>query len=194
MDFMLTKEIVRRITKGATQYRAGMEEMKDGKPLSEAFKKEFCTYYGMDSYSPYKDEAWREIYFGVFEQARNDKEVSFEKILKTLYEKTENRVEASFAGKIIANIDMTKPVWDNAVLKNLHSEYQEVPAKFSVGANKEKGLEDAVKVYNAIVESIEELSKTIEAEDYIRDFDALCYDFADFPKEKKIELYLCAKK
>ena len=194
MDFMLTKEIVRRITKGAMQYRVSMDELSKGQPLTKEYKADFCTYYGMDSYSPYKDEAWREIYFGVFEEARADKEITFEKILKTLYEKTEGRVEVSSAGKIIANIDLTKPVWDNAVLKNLHSEYAEVPAKFSVGANKEKGLEDAVKVYNAVVEAIEKLSKTPEAEDYIRDFDALCYDFEDFPKEKKIELYLCAKK
>lgn len=194
MDFMLSKDIVKRISRGAAQYRAAMDELNKKQPLSGAFKADFCTYYGLDSYSPYKDEEWREVFFGVFEEARAEAEVSFEKVLRALFEKNGNRVEVSSAGKIVANLDLSKPLWDSALLKNLHSEYSEVPAKFSVGSNKEKGIADAVKIYAALSESLEKLLQTPEAEDYLRDFDALFSDYEDLTKEKKVELYLCAKK
>ena len=191
MEFMISKDVVKKLSKSAAQYKACADEFAKGGSLSDEFKKDFCTYYGMDSYSPYKDEEWRNIYFGVFEEALKDKEISFVKILKSLYEKTGGRVELSSAGKIIASIDLTKPVWDNALIKNLHAVYPDVPAKFNVGSNKEKGIEDAAALYARIEECLAELAKTPEAEDFIRDFDCLLYDCEDFPAEKKIEMYLC---
>jgi len=63
-----------------------------------------------------RDENWRREYFRILETAKRDG-IEFETALLEIYEKTD-RIEASFASKLVATLNPDKPVIDKYVLSN----------------------------------------------------------------------------
>jgi len=64
-----------------------------------------------------RDAEWRKSYFALFEKYRNANDGLF-LLLWDLFSAT-GSVEASFATKLLAMIDPSRPIWDVYVLKNL---------------------------------------------------------------------------
>jgi hypothetical protein len=76
------------------------------------FRRKFNHFYRVR-----RDSAWRDIFYGLMGRARRE-QLNFEQVLHWLIAET-HRYEASFASKLIATINPSKPVIDSIVLKNL---------------------------------------------------------------------------
>ncbi|RTR26713.1 hypothetical protein EKG37_20620 [Robertmurraya yapensis] len=80
---------------------------------SEEFQRIYNGYYRMRQ----RPRAFYDTYYEFLEKSKVT-EPSFESTLKYLYNEL-GRVEASFASKLVATVNPSKPVWDSVVLKNL---------------------------------------------------------------------------
>jgi hypothetical protein len=76
------------------------------------FQKRFTAFYRVR-----RNETWRTQYFSLLEVAKNEK-FDFGEALKRIRQLTD-RVEASFASKLVATIDTRLPVIDIFVLQNV---------------------------------------------------------------------------
>ena len=65
-----------------------------------------------------RNSKWRKIYYEYFESQKNNKHLTFEMIIRYLYEKT-GQVEASFSSKLLSTVNPNMPIWDIYVLKNM---------------------------------------------------------------------------
>ena len=83
-----------------------------GDPATDEFQRLFNGYYRVR-----RNEAWRKAFYNLFQRAKNEG-FSFDRIIKELYQQTGN-IEASFSSKMLATIDLSKPIWDQYVLQNL---------------------------------------------------------------------------
>lgn len=78
--------------------------------LGSKFKKRFRNFYKLRGTSE-----WQDDYFKCLHEARNE-DVNFPDVLRAI---SKNRLEASFASKIVATINPNMPVIDRFVLKNV---------------------------------------------------------------------------
>lgn len=108
-----------------------------------------------------RDEKWRKIYYNYFENIKNNKNVSFEEIIKYLYHKTGN-IEASFASKMLAIINPNMPIWDQYIITNLEFKVE--------GKEKEERLNNTISIYNDIIKKEKELLKRNDVKQAIKDF------------------------
>jgi hypothetical protein len=79
---------------------------------NEAFRRRFNRFYRVRRAAP-----WRDTFYSVMGRALRER-LRFPAVLGLLYEAT-SRYEASFASKLVATLDPSKPVIDSVVLKNL---------------------------------------------------------------------------
>lgn len=79
---------------------------------NERFKREFGSFYGFRT----RDAAWRDCYFDLMDELKGGS-FDFPDCLNRLYRGT-NRVEASFASKMLATLDPHRPVIDSVVLRH----------------------------------------------------------------------------
>lgn len=77
------------------------------------FRKRFNKFYYVN---PHRNLDWQKVYYSLLKNSVGKKDISYEKIISTLYKKT-GRVEASFASKLVATLNMDMPVIDSVVLK-----------------------------------------------------------------------------
>lgn len=90
-------------------------EKISAKKYDKEFRKEFNGYYRIRQ----KSKQWYNCYYSLLEE-QSEKNRSFREILEILYDKGgENKVEASFASKLLASVDPEKAIWDSKVLKNI---------------------------------------------------------------------------
>lgn len=155
------------------------EEIMQGDPQSSDFQRFFNGYYRIR-----RNEEWRQHYYALFCKAR-DENYSFGQIITELYHCTGN-IEASFSSKMLATIDASKPIWDQYVLQNL--------GLALTGKTKEEKLQNAVLLYDKIIEWYEEYFKTEEAHENIKVFNQLLPDYAWISDTKKIDCLLWSKR
>ena len=155
------------------------EKIMQGDPRSLDFQRFFNGYYRIR-----RNEEWRKHYYTLFSKAR-DEHYSFGQIITELYQCTGN-IEASFSSKMMATIDVSKPIWDQYVLQNL--------GLVLTGKTKEEKLQEAVRLYDSIVAWYEEYLKTDEANENIKVFDRLLPDYAWISNTKKIDCLLWSKR
>jgi hypothetical protein len=74
------------------------------------FQRRFSGFYRVR-----RDSQWRSVYFGLLESSKV-KGIDFPEALKEINRRTQ-RVEASFASKLVATLDPSKPVIDRYVLE-----------------------------------------------------------------------------
>lgn len=67
-------------------------------------------------YKVRRDAKWRDCYFRLMEKAKQDS-INFPDALHALADQTK-RIEASFASKLVATLDPTRPIIDRFVLEN----------------------------------------------------------------------------
>lgn len=142
---------------------------------NEEFQRVYNHYYRIR-----RNDTWQKVYYDYFELNKNNKP-SFEDIITYLYERTGN-VEASFASKMLATIDSTKPIWDQYVLKNLNLELK--------GKTQKEKLENAIRLYTEIEKWYKEFLQTQKAVECIKEFDKMFPDYVGVSDIKKIDTIL----
>ena len=96
-----------------------------------------------------------------------------------------NRIEASFASKMLHTIDDRKPIWDSVVLNHLSFKVHNI--------NKEKRFDTIVNLYNNMCLGYNKLIETEKGKDIIKVFDDN-FGKKDISEIKKIDFILWASK
>ena len=155
------------------------------------YQKNFTNYYRVR-----RDHGWLQEFYKFFEENKNNKEITFEKIIRHLSNVEHNvkqtkknptgkakTVEASFASKMLATINPNHPIWDGQVLRALKIEVD--------GAlSHEDKIKECIEVYQKIEKEIATFIATDEGQQCIALFDKVfpsCKCFSDY---KKIDFYL----
>lgn len=126
---------------------------------NEEFKKSFNGFYRIR-------QRKREFYDALYWFLENHKNgnPSFKDALTYFYQKFE-RIEPSFSSKIVATINPNLPIWDSEVLKRLNIQ------KPNAYLNKERRIEETLKIYQKIVDWYSIFLNTKEGKNMIKLFD-----------------------
>lgn len=128
-----------------------------------------------------RDSQWRKTYYDYFESQKHSKNLTFEDVIRYLYEKT-GQVEASFSSKLLSTINPNMPIWDAYVLKNL---------RLKIRMGKPKGrIEQSIRLYQDIRETYMTLVKSDWGRAAIETFDELLPNFRWISKIKKIDFFI----
>lgn len=168
-----------RIGKGLIKYNNIMELFQNSQNVKSdtEFQKRFKGFYRLR-----RNDAFCEVYFKILQDNREDLNLSFETVLKKLFDNF-NRIEASFSSKLIATINPNLPVWDSIVLNNLKEQL------ISENIKKLDKMEQALFKYNKLKRWYSENLNSDNCKLLIDQFDR------NFPKSKitdtkKIDLIL----
>ena len=140
------------------------------------------TYNGF--YRIRRNAEWRAAYYGLFEEIKNSSP-TFEQIIRALYRDTGN-IEASFSSKMLATVDVNKPIWDRYVAGNLCLNLK--------GKTKDEQLECAINLYNQMACWYEDFVKTENGIECIAEFNKILPNYAWMSDVKKIDFYLWSKR
>lgn len=148
--------------------------------LSEdtSFQRMFNGFYRIR-----RNEDWRKFYYEKFEKLKTEGSLSFSLILGTLYHQT-GRVECSFSSKMLATLQPDFPIWDSIVLDRLHLRLR--------GINCETKFQNAIPLYEEIIQWYREFLPTQTAKSYITAFDNAFPQYKHFTPTKKIDFLLWA--
>ena len=154
---------------------------------NEKYRTAFCNFYNVVG----RSGAWRNAFFEVFIDCKNLKdngnEVSIRTILQKLHEKDDiENFEISFATKMLAMLDTSKPIVDKFVKK--HCELN-----FLNGGVFEARLENAVEQYEILEQLYKEFMNTENAANTIREFDSTFPEYTDISAVKKIDFLIMWK-
>jgi hypothetical protein len=128
-----------------------------------------------------RNSKWRKIYYDFFESQKNNKHLTFEMILRYLFEKT-GQVEASFSSKLLSTVNPNMPIWDAYVLKNLG-------IKMKAG-NPLDRIDQAIKRYRDIHETYIGLVKSEWGKSAIAKFNELLPDYLWISDIKKVDFFI----
>lgn len=120
------------------------------------FQKQFNGFYRVR-----RNSIWQEKFYKIFEEQRENKNISFEMILNLIHSET-NTIEASFTSKLIATINPNFPVLDKFVLENVGLKLPYQKAKNRV--NK------IVDIYNELNKILTEFQNTTNGQYLISRF------------------------
>lgn len=100
---------------GVAQYFSIQQRFKEVDVLQDLeFQRQFNTYYRVR-----RNPVWQQHYYTIMQEMRQKgPDILFAEVLDRIHYLT-GRYEASFASKLVATIDPTKPVIDKHVLANL---------------------------------------------------------------------------
>lgn len=126
-----------------------------------------------------RNSEWRKAYFDLFEQIKNEEDVSFEFIIRELNRLTGN-IEPSFSSKMLASINMNKPIWDKYVLVNLGI----------VPKTSGDRLTDCIEKYKLIENWYLEFLSSENARECVQIFNSYLPDYSWISDTKKIDYFL----
>ena len=154
---------------------------------NEEYRKAFCNFYNVVG----RSGAWRNAFFEVFIDCKNQKdngnEVSIRTILQKLHEKDDiENFEISFATKMLAMLDTSKPIVDKFVTK--HCELN-----FLNGGEFAERLENAVEQYEILQQKYRVFLNTENAANAIHEFDNTFPEYTDISAVKKIDFLIMWK-
>ena len=125
------------------------------------YQKNFTNYYRVR-----RDGGWLQEFYKFFEENKNNKEITFEKIIRHLsnvehkVKQTSKKptgkaktVEASFASKMLATINPNHPIWDSQVLRCLN-------IKIDDTLDYDSKINKCIEVYHKIEEEISAFIET----------------------------------
>ena len=132
--------------------------------FDEAFQRKFTYFYRVR-----RNSTWRQAYYGLFEENKESENITFESILRAIFERT-GRIEASFASKMLATLKPEMPIWDSIVLSKLG-------IKPCQSMDKETRLRKTVEIYDSIVSWYERFNLSPEAQRFVDAFDSAFPEF-----------------
>lgn len=165
-----------KIEKGLAEY-CWLQEHFRGTDVSKdrEFQKKFNGFYRVR-----RDAQWQKSYYRLMEEAKKSNGISFTEILEHLKLKTD-RIEASFASKLMATLDPNLPLIDKVVLKNLCLRLPGYSAK-----DREQKTNN---VYQELLKIYERLASSAKGRSICRKFQQR-YPHSGITKVKMLDLVL----
>ena len=152
---------------------------------TEEFRKTYNGFFRVRS----RTEEWYDCYFRLLEEQK-EKQRSFSEILKLLYA-CNGKVEVSFASKLIAVVNPTKPIWDKYVIKNFGLE-----DRWRIANNKSPNerMKEADSIYNMIAEGYCAFRQTMQGKQCIDLFDTMLPEYKHISDIKKLDFFIWSKR
>ena len=141
------------------------------------FQRKFTHFYRLR-----RNDEFRKEYYILFEKCKSKPDLSFEFILRDIFEKT-GRIEASFSSKMLATINPDMPIWDSIVLSKLNMK----PGAYQ---DKEKRLVEAVELYREIEYWYKGFMQSEGSADFLNAFDEAFPEYQWFSSTKKVDFLL----
>ncbi len=158
---------IKKLEKGLEKYVKLMELFQKTDVKNNAdFKRLYIGFYRMGR----RTKDFYNVYFDYLEKNKDNKEISFIKILEHLKCKT-NRVEASFASKMLHTLKPDMPILDSIVLKYIGLS---LPGYYC-----KDRLERINSVYSQLVTWYEANQETVS--DFVKIFDKRFKKKSDYP-------------
>ncbi len=132
-------------------------------PRDSEFQRRFNSFYKIR-----RNKEWRDTYYSYFDEIKDNKNISFDEILKQIYEKTHN-VEASFSSKMLATIRPEMPILDQFVLTFFNLVIE--------GYTPEERINSAMEVYRKIVEEESKMLKDPTVKKEVKQFKEYFMDY-----------------
>ena len=112
------KEALPKIEKGLKKYTSLIDRIrKMNVSHNEEFQRDYALFFLLTQAR--KNEKFLAPYFQYMERHKNDDGLTFEAVLKHLYDKV-GSVEPSFGSKLLSVINPKMPVWAERSWKTLH--------------------------------------------------------------------------
>ncbi|MYN45904.1 hypothetical protein GTP23_12685 [Pseudoduganella sp. FT93W] len=177
MTLIEIKDALSRAQKGILQYTELMRLFAMVDVSDDAkFQRAYNAFYRVQR----RQESWYRGYYSLM-QSLKGKNSTFSDILDEIYRLT-GRYEPSFASKLLATIDPSKPVWDRFVLENSGH-------KAPSYSHKEK-FELAKKVYASLEKWYSEFVDSADGQNCIAEFDRTVVSDFCFTDVKKVDFIL----
>ncbi len=151
--------------------------IKHENSTSITFRRKFNAYFRVR-----RNPSWQKSFYSLFEILWNSNNVSFESIIRDLYEKT-GQVEPSFSSKMLHILNPEMPIWDQYVLKNLGF-------KTTLKGTPEEKIKDAVDTYNSITKFYIDYLNSKEGKILIKQFDLNLPSYSKISNIKKLDSIL----
>lgn len=168
-----------RVTVGLERYLAIQEKFDQlsNESLRDSldFKKSFNGFYRVRQ----KPAAWYKAFYDIFDESRGIS-TDYRTVIETLYDRT-NRIEASFASKLLATLNPEMPVIDSIVLSRLNTK---LPRYYE--SNR---LEKICLLHDDIKSCYQKFLKTSQGKDLITSFKR-AYPQANITEIKMLDLVL----
>lgn len=129
-----------------------------------------------------RNDEWRTSFYELFEECKSLEQVSFEHILRSLYEKT-GQIEPSFSSKLLSTLNPDMPIWDSIVLPKLG-------LKPSAAERDDRRLDSTVKIYQDMVSWYQKFLQTPQAQNFIDAWDIAFPELASITAVKKVDFIL----
>jgi hypothetical protein len=142
--------------------------------FSISFRRKFNSFFRVR-----RDLLWQEAYYGVFQSSIESTKISFGFILQRIFDLT-GKVEPSFSSKMLHIINQDMPIWDQHVLKALKLD------KSLKGSSSFK-IDQAIKIYDQIVEFYESYLSSEIGKKFINDFDFRIPRYKNLSNVKKVD-------
>ena len=176
---------------GLTAYAQTLDFATISVATDERYQKNYTNYYRVR-----RDDAWLKKYYEYFEEHKNDKNVSFEQILRYLsniphkVKKSSvnptgiaTSIEASFSSKMLATINPNYPIWDSQVVRALGIELDD-------SLRGEAKIQAYIEAYNELTQEVRTFISTTEGIRCIEQFDATFPNYTYLNPFKKIDFFL----
>jgi hypothetical protein len=163
--------------KGIAQYAALMSRFPQVDVATDAeFQRKYNAFYRVQR----RPESWYRCYYELMQDLREATPV-FPDVLEEIHRRT-GRYEPSFASKLVATIDPSKPIWDVHILANTSH-------KAPSYASKHK-LENAKTAYASIEDWYSTFLQSTEGKLCISEFDRRAPNHQGFTSTKKVDFIL----
>ena len=147
---------------GLATYLRLQDKIRSGN-FDEEFQKTWCRFYGVTL----RSANWKKDFFAVFSECKKEKNLTLETVLRKLNsrENTRKFFELSFATKMLAGLNDSKPIIDRFVKRyfGLHLR--------GTGTFKER-LPNALEQYSALEKQYKDFFETEEAKTVLHFFDS----------------------
>lgn len=164
---------------GLKKYQYIMNQFSTSENFTEDyyFQTKFKGFYRVR-----RNQDFCDVYFKFLNDHKVNEAITFGETLNHIYSKM-NRVEASFASKLVATINPNLPVWDKEVLRNIGSELNKNYVKDSDRINA------CIEKYEAMKDWYNEKLTSDNGKDFVEKFDNR-YPNTNLTNLKKIDLIL----
>jgi hypothetical protein len=166
-----------RAAKGIAQYGELMQTFKNVDVSEDAdFQRRYNAFYRVQR----RTADWYRSYYTLMQNMKNGSPV-FSDVLDEIYNQT-SRYEPSFASKLVATVDPSKPIWDVHILANTN---HKAPAYYS--KNK---FDLAKSAYASIEEWYAKFLNSTEGKLCVSEFDRNFPEYRWFTALKKVDFIL----
>lgn len=168
---------VEKARKGIAQYAHLMETFPKCDVTSDSdFQRKYNAFYRVQR----RKEGWYKSYYALMQRSKGSS-ATFDSVLDALFRET-GRYEPSFASKLVATLDPSKPVWDVHVLANTGH----TPPSYSHAAK----LSMAKVAYESIARWYAEFLKSNDGKLCVSEFNRLVPERTGFTPLKKVDFIL----